>query len=219
MDNVSKKCEESRVLIKFYSEKTGKFYRLVETSTWPYLEISGIRMHRADDVDPKTDAILKIKALGRIYGSVLDCCTGLGYTAILAAKVRSVREVVTVEKDENVIFIARQNPYSRPLFESSKIRLIIGDILDVVKEFSDGYFNFIIHDPPRISVSPELYSLDFYRQLFRVLRSGGRMLHYVGRPGERQGKNYLKGIMERLRLAGFRRITRVDSALSLVVEK
>lgn len=212
-------CGGQRVLIKFYNERTGKFYRLVETNTWPYLEISGVRMHRADDVDPKTDAILKIRALGRIYGSVLDCCTGLGYTAILAAKARNVREVITVEKDENVIFIARQNPYSRPLFENKKIRLIIGDVVDVIKEFEDGYFNFIIHDPPRISIAPELYSLNFYKQLFRVLKDGGRMLHYVGRPGERQGKNYLKGIAERLRLAGFNRIRKVDYALSLILEK
>lgn len=208
-----------RVLIKFYSEKTGKFYRLVETSTWPYLEISGIRMHRADDVDPKTDAMLKIKALGRIYGTVLDCCTGLGYTAILAAKARGVREVITIEKDENVIFIARQNPYSRPLFEDKKIRLIMGDAVEVIRDFEDEYFNFIIHDPPRISIAPELYSTDFYRQLFRVLKRGGRMLHYVGRPGEKQGKNYLKGIIERLRQAGFEKIRKVDYALSLLIEK
>jgi len=96
--------------IKFYSEKTGKFYRLVRTKTWPYLEISGIRMHRADTVDPKTDAILKIRSLGKIYGTVLDCCTGLGYTAILAARNKRVDKVITIEKDENVISIAKQNP-------------------------------------------------------------------------------------------------------------
>ncbi|MEM1586477.1 MAG: methyltransferase [Candidatus Bathyarchaeia archaeon] len=213
------RADDARVLIKIYSEKTRKFYRLVGTNTWPYLEISGIRMHRADEVDPKTDAMLKIKALGKIYGSILDCCTGLGYTAILAAKSRNVKEVVTVEKDENVILIARENPYSKPLFEDKKIRIIIGDIIDVVKEFEDEHFNFIIHDPPRISIAPELYSLDFYKQLFRVLKSYGRILHYVGRPGERQGKNYQKGIVERLRLAGFKRIKRVDYALSLIAEK
>lgn len=211
--------EEKRVLIKFYSEGTGRFYRLVGTNTWPYLEISGIRMHRADEVDPKTDAILKIRALGRIYGSVLDCCTGLGYTAILAAKSKNVREVITVEKDENVILIAMQNPFSKQLFEDKKIKLVIGDILEVVKEFNDSYFNFIIHDPPRISIAPELYSLEIYKQLFRVLKYGGRMLHYVGRPGEKQGKNYLKGIMKRLRLAGFTKIRKSDYALSLIVEK
>ncbi|MEM2029353.1 MAG: methyltransferase, partial [Candidatus Bathyarchaeia archaeon] len=197
----------------------GKFYRLVETDTWPYLEISGIRMHRADEVDPKTDAILKIKALGKIYGSILDCCTGLGYTAILAAQKRSVREVITIEKDENVIFIAKQNPFSKALFENGKIKLIVGDVFEEIKNFNNEYFNFIIHDPPRINVAPELYSLEFYKQLFRVLKGNGRMLHYVGRPGIRQGKRYLKGIMERLRLAGFTRIRMVDYALSLVIEK
>ncbi|MEM1582705.1 MAG: methyltransferase [Candidatus Bathyarchaeia archaeon] len=205
--------------IKFYSEKTGKFYRLVKTSTWPYLEISGIRMHRADKIDPKTDAIMKIKALGKIYGSVLDCCTGLGYTAILAARAKNVKEVITIERDENVILIAKQNPFSRPLFENEKIRIIIGDALQEIEKFSDDHFNFIIHDPPRISIAPELYSLEFYKQLFRVLKDNGRILHYVGKPGEKQGKRYMKGIMERLRLAGFTKIRRVDYAQSLIVEK
>ncbi|MBS7633939.1 methyltransferase [Candidatus Bathyarchaeota archaeon] len=205
--------------IKFFSEKTGKFYRLVKTGTWPYLEVSGVRMHRADAVDPKTDALLKIKALGKIYGVILDCCTGLGYTATLAAKMKEVRKVITIEKDENVILIARQNPFSRDLFENEKIELIIGDAFWEVQKFEDKHFNFIIHDPPRISIAPELYSLEFYRQLFRVLKDNGRLLHYVGRPGVRQGKNYLKGIIERLRLAGFARIRKIEYALSLVVEK
>jgi predicted methyltransferase len=211
--------DESTDEIKFFSEKTGKFYRLVKTGTWPYLEVSGVRMHRADTVDPKTDASLKIKALGKIYGVVLDCCTGLGYTAILAAKMREVRKVITIEKDENVILIAKQNPFSRDLFDNEKIELIIGDVFWEVQKFNDKYFNFIIHDPPRISIAPELYSLEFYRQLFRILKDNGRVLHYVGRPGVRQGKNYLKGMIERLRLAGFSRIKKVEYALSLVLEK
>ena len=207
------------VEIKFYSEKTRKFYRLVKTTTWPYLEISGIRMHRADIVDPKTDAILKIRSLGNIYGTVLDSCTGLGYTAILAARNKNVRKIVTIEKDENVIWIARQNPFSRELFENEKIELIIGDVFCEVQKFDDEFFNFIIHDPPRISIAPELYSLEFYEQLFRILRRNGKILHYVGRPGIRQGKRYLKGVIKRLRLAGFSKIKKSDRSLSLIIEK
>ena len=205
--------------IKFYSEKTGKFYRLVRTKTWPYLEISGIRMHRADTVDPKTDAILKIRSLGKIYGTVLDCCTGLGYTAILAARNKRVDKVITIEKDENVISIAKRNPYSRELFENEKIELIIGDVFYETQKFENEYFNFIIHDPPRISIAPELYSLEFYKQLFRVLKRNGKILHYVGRPGIRQGKRYLKGIIKRIRLAGFSRIKKDEHSLSLIIEK
>ena len=205
--------------IKFYSEKTGKFYRLVKTETWPYLEISGIRMHRATDVDPKKDSILKIRALGRIYGIILDSCTGLGYTAILAARSRRVKRVITIEKDENVILIAKKNPYSRDLFTNKKIKLIMGDVFYEVRNFRDEYFNFIIHDPPRISIAPELYSLEFYRQLFRILKRNGKILHYVGRPGIRQGKRYIKGIVRRLRQAGFLRIRKDEPSLSLVIEK
>jgi len=203
--------------IKFFDEKTRKFYKLLPTKTWPTLEISGIHMHRTKEVDPKTDSILKLKALGRIYGRILDCCTGLGYTAILAARKRRVKEVITVEKDENVINIARQNPYSKELFENPKIKLFVADVTEKIKEFPENYFHFIIHDPPRISIAPELYSLVFYQQLFRVLKNGGRMFHYVGKP-VKTGKNYLRGITRRLMASGFL-VKKVENAQGLICEK
>ena len=205
--------------IKFFDERTKKLYKLVPTKTWPTLEISGIHMHRIKDVDPKTDTELKIKSIGKIYGRVLDVCTGLGYTAILLARKKSVEKVVTIEKDENVIYIAKQNEFSRELFENSKIELIIGDAFEVVKNFEDESFNFIIHDPPRFSLAPELYSQEFYNQLFRVLKKRGKMFHYVGEPGKFSGKNFLQGITRRLLLAGFRKIVKVKEAKGLVAYK
>jgi hypothetical protein len=205
--------------IKFYSEKTKKFYKLVKTNTWPTLEISGIHMHRIKEVDPKKDTQLKLKTLGKIYGVVLDSCTGLGYTAILAAKRKRVRKVITIEKDENIIQIAKQNPFSKELFENPKIELIVGDVFFEIKKFKENSFNFIIHDPPRISIAPELYSLEFYQQLFRVLKKRGKIFHYVGRPGIKQGKRYLQGIIRRLRYAGFSKIEKVNYALGLVLSK
>lgn len=205
--------------IKFYSEKTKKFYKLVKTKTWPTLEISGIHMHRIKHIDPKTDTKLKLRALGKIYGIVLDTCTGLGYTAILAAKKIDVKKVISIEKDENVIEIAKQNPFSKELFENPKIELIVGDVFFEIKKFDDNYFNFIIHDPPRISIATELYSLEFYQQLFRVLKKGGRIFHYVGMPGIKQGKRYLQGVIRRLKSAGFLKIKKVDYALGLVLSK
>jgi predicted methyltransferase len=192
--------------VKFFDEKTKKFYKLISTKTWATLEISGIHMHRIKEVDPKTDTELKIKSLGKIYGKVLDICTGLGYTAILAAKKKSVEKVVTIEKDENVINIARQNEFSKELFENQKIELIIGDAFEVVNNFNNGSFNFIIHDPPRFSLAPELYSQDFYNQLFRVLKKGGKMFHYTGEPGKLYGKNFIQGIAKRLLLAGLEKL-------------
>jgi hypothetical protein len=205
--------------IKFYSEKTRKFYKVIETSTWSTVKISGIFMHRVKDVDPRTDSILKIKALGRIGGIVLDTCSGLGYTSILSARNTEVKKIITIEKDENMIKIAKLNPYSKELFANPKIELINGDSNEEIKKFPDEYFNFIIHDPPRVSIAGELYSLEFYKQLFRVLKKGGKLFHYTGKPGIKQGKNYKKGISLRLIQAGFKKVERADYANGLVCFK
>lgn len=205
--------------IKFFDEKTKKFYKLVQTKTWPTLEISGIHMHRIKEVDPKTDTFLKVKSLGRVYGKVLDVCTGLGYTAIVIAKNKNVEKVITIEKDENVIKIAMQNPFSKELFENPKIELIIEDAFKAIKKFNNEEFNFIIHDPPRISIAPELYSKEFYSQLFRVLKRKGRLFHYTGEPGKVIGKNYLKGIVKRLLEVGFTNVKKVEKAKGIVAIK
>jgi predicted methyltransferase len=205
--------------VKFFDEKTKKFYKLISTKTWPTLEISGIHMHRIKNVDPKTDTELKIKSLGKIYGKILDICTGLGYTAIISAREKNVEKVVTIEKDENVIKIARENEFSRELFENPKIELIIGEAFEVINNFKNESFNFIIHDPPRLSLAPELYSQDFYNQLFRVLKKEGKMFHYTGEPGKFLGKNLVHGITRRILLAGFRKIVKVKEAKGLVAYK
>ncbi|MFH1126861.1 MAG: methyltransferase domain-containing protein [archaeon] len=205
--------------MKFYDEKTRRFYKLVPTGTWPALEISGIIMHRVKGTDPKTDAGMKMRVLGNVSGVVLDCCTGLGYMAILAARRQSVVKVVTIEKDENVILIARKNPYSRELFYNTKIGLVNGDASLEIKKFDGASFDYIFHDPPRVSLASELYSLEFYSELFRVLKRGGKLFHYVGKPGVKQGKNYLKGIIKRLNMAGFLSVAWVDDVQGVVARK
>ncbi len=205
--------------LQFFSKKTNKFYKLVQTETWPTVLISGIRMHRTDGIDPKKDSIIKVKSLGKLYGNVLDTCTGLGYTAIMSAKSNLVKHVITCENDVNMLFIARQNPYSRELFENEKISLILYNSFDFVKSTKSNFFNFVIHDPPRFSLSPELYSQEFYNNLFRIMKRRSKLFHYVGSPGSKQGKNYTKGISKRLKLAGFKKIKIVDEARGLLAFK
>jgi len=205
--------------IQFFDKRTKKFYKLVETSTWPTVLVSGIRMHRTDDIDPRTDSLLKVKSLGKIFGNILDTCTGLGYTAILAARIPDVKMVVTFEKDKNILFLAKQNPYSKPLFEDEKICLCINDSFLAVKCIKSNYFNFIIHDPPRFSLAPELYSQEFYNELYRILKPRGRVFHYTGSPGSKQGKNYVKGISKRLKLAGFRKTKNVKQVKGILAFK
>jgi predicted methyltransferase len=191
-------------IIAFYDER---YYKLepIENSA-PTLEIDGIRMHRTKMVSPLEDAENKIiLAAIQINDEVLDICTGLGYTAISAMDVGA--RVTTIEKDHNVIEIAKYNPYSRVLFENNvknKIKLIINDASEEIKSFGDESFDVVLHDPPRFSLAGELYSEGFYRDLYRILRKGGRLLHYVGNPGSKyRGKDFVKGVQNRLVNVGF----------------
>lgn len=178
------------------------YYNLIETEDYPALMIDGILMHRIKETTPKKDAELKIKILNISGGRVLDTCTGLGYTAICASKYAD--ELFTVEKDEGVIAMGKNNPYSNELFTSSKIKLIHGDVLEEVRKFSDEYFDYIIHDPPRFALAGMLYGQDFYSSLYRVLRKNGKIFHYIGSPGKRfRNKEIQKGVINRLRNAGF----------------
>jgi len=191
----------------------GRYYKLKPTGprVAPTLEVSGVQMHRTVGVDPWTDSNLKVKALGPLRGArVLDVCTGLGYTAI-AEVLSGATSVVTVEVDPNVIALAQYNPWSRGL-EDSRIELVLADAVELLGELEGGSFDAVLHDPPRISIAGELYGLEFYRELYRVLRPGGRLFHYVGEPGKHSNVSYVKGVKRRLELAGFVGVTWVDSA-------
>ena len=52
-----------------------------------------------------------------------------------------------------------------------------------------------------------LYSAEFYRQLWRILKAKGRLFHYIGDPNSKSGRNVTRGAVKRLKEAGFRRVS------------
>jgi len=203
--------------IQGFSEFSGRFYGLMPTASAPTMLISGIPMHRIKDTNPHQDTINKIKAIAPVKGDVLDTATGLGYTAIEAAK--TARRVVTIEIDPMAQEIARLNPWSQALFKNPKITQVIGDAFDEIKEFEAQSFSAIIHDPPMFSLAGDLYSLAFYQQAFRVLKHNGRIFHYIGDPESRTGARVTKGVIRRLQEAGFARVIRAQRAFGVVAYK
>jgi len=203
--------------IQRFSEFLGRAYSLMPTERAPTLLVSGIPMHRIKDTDPRQDTLAKIRAVAPVTGRVLDTCTGLGYTAIEAA--RTAEQVVTIELDPVVLEVARLNPWSRALFEHPRIEQVVGDSFDAIQDLEDESFARIIHDPPMFSLAGELYSGEFYRHLYRVMQRKGRLFHYIGDLSSRSGRNVVKGVTRRLQEAGFSGIARRPGAFGVVAYK
>ena len=203
--------------IKVCSEHTNWLRTLMPTAGAPTTLVSGTLMHRVKDTEPYRDTLSKVKAIAPLTGRVLDTATGLGYTAIEAAK--TADEVVTIELDPAAIEIARQNPWSHPLFDNPQITIVIGDADAEVRSFPDRHFSRIIHDPPVIGLAGELYSLAFYRELFRILARGGRLFHYIGDLESRSGGRVTPGVIRRLQEAGFTRVVRRTEAFGVTAHR
>jgi predicted methyltransferase len=204
-------------VIRGYSDLTGRVYGLMPTDAAPTMLISGLPMHRIKGTDPHKDTLAKIKAIAPVAGRVLDTCTGLGYTAIEAAK--TAEHVITIELDPTAQEMAHYNPWSRPLFDNPRIERIIGDTFEVVPSFEDGEFSCILHDPPMLSLAGELYSGEFYRDCWRVLCRNGKLFHYVGDPDSKSGARTTKGVVRRLQEAGFTRVVHKPQAFGVVAYK
>jgi predicted methyltransferase len=203
--------------ILVFSAATNRVCSLMPTASAPSLLVAGFTMYRIDDCDPREDTLAKIAAIAPVTGCVLDTATGLGYTAIEAA--RTAAQVHTIELDPGTQEIARQNPWSRALFGLPNISRHMGDSYEVVDTFAAGMFDRIIHDPPALSLAGQLYAGEFYRKLYRVLGTKGRLFHYIGNPASRSIASMTRGVCERLRAAGFSRTRPCPEAFGVLADK
>lgn len=197
-----------------YSETTGWYRSLIRTGGTPTTLVGGFTMHRIKGSDPMDDTREKIRAIRPVSGRVLDTATGLGYTAIEAA--RTADHVLTVELDPAAIEIIRYNPWSHDALTRDNITIVIADVYELIKSLEAGSFDRIIHDPPTLSLAGELYSEAFYRELYRVLARRGRLFHYIGDPESRSGRRTTDGVIRRLQDAGFERVRRSPKAFGVV---
>ena len=203
--------------IQVFSPVTNWARSLLATASAPTTVVAGFPMHRIQSTDPLRDTRAKLAAIAPVNGKVLDTATGLGYTAIEAAK--TAEHVTTVELDPAAIEIARLNPWSQALFDTSRITIRIGDVAEVIEEFADRSFARVIHDPPIFSLAGDLYSRAFYSQIYRVLSARGRLFHYVGDLSNISGQRVVTGVIRRLKEVGFQRVVRHPEAFGVVAFK
>jgi predicted methyltransferase len=197
---------EKNLLLYIYIFENSTVYKLYESNIdWsPTLFINGSVMHAISVSSPIEEAKDKAKTFGNISGNIFDTCFGLGYTSIELIK-NGAENVYTCEPSKGVIEIAKINPWSREAFENEKINLKNVDVLKEIVKIKDNEFDYILHDPPNVKINGDLYSLNFYKELHRVLKPNGKLYHFIGggRIPREYKIDYTKGVIKRLLTAGF----------------
>ena len=199
-------------------DRSSGYYKLVPTDGAPLLEISGVKMHISKGTDPFASASGMAQQAVRRGDRVLDCCSGLGYAAIAAHRL-GASEVLSIELSRVVMELRAQNPWSNDL-EHEGIVQRQGSSFELIGTMPAISFDSVIHDPPRFSLAGELYSEQFYREIYRVLRRGGRLFHYTGNPHVvKKGSSFVDGVIHRLKAAGFRNVKKVEHLMGVSAQK
>ncbi|MET0288249.1 MAG: SAM-dependent methyltransferase [Pseudoxanthomonas sp.] len=200
------------------SRFAGSLIKLVPTE-WhvPTFEIDGIKMLPTSKESPLDDARRKVALIEPRGKVVLDTCGGLGYFAACCLE-DGVARIQSFEKNDSVLWLRTLNPWS-PDPEApeagGRLQLTQGDVSQAIATLPDAAFDAALHDPPRFGIAGELYSQAFYQQLARVLRRGGRLFHYTGRPNQlTSGRDVPREVAKRLEKAGFKAQLALDGVLA-----
>jgi predicted methyltransferase len=194
------------------------YYKLAPSSGAPLLEISGVKMHISKGTDPYKSASEMVLQAVSSGDKVLDCCSGLGYAAIAAHRL-GASEVLTIELSPEVMGLRAQNPWSKDLGNEGIVQKQ-GSSYELIQTMAATSFDAVVHDPPRFSLSGELYSEEFYREIYRVLRHGGRLFHYTGNPHViKTGSSFVDGVIRRLKAAGFKNVKKVEHLMGVSAQK
>ena len=165
----------------------------------PTFELSGVKMHRTKDIDPYEDARTKVAESVKPGDTVFDTCGGLGYTATWALEYGAA-QIYSCEINPDVIALRKYNPWTRRYLESDQIEKIHRSSAEEIQDFSTGYFDLIMHDPPRFSLSGDLYGDEFISEMSRTLKSTGILVFYTGEPYRSgRGRSFIDGVEKRLR--------------------
>ncbi|MEO7774775.1 MAG: SAM-dependent methyltransferase [Steroidobacteraceae bacterium] len=192
---------------------SGALIKLVPTD-WgpPTFEIDGIKMLPTAKVSPWTDAEVKVALIEPRGKVILDCCGGLGYFAAWCIEGRA-RQIVSFEKNPDVIWLRGLNPWSPPA--NAPLSLELADVSKHIATLATSSVDAILHDPPRFGIAGELYSLAFYEQLARVIRRKGRLFHYTGSPNRlTSNRDVPKEVAKRLKQCGFTTTVTRDGLLA-----
>ncbi len=143
----------------------------------------------------------KIKDMAREKGKIriLDVCFGMGYNSAMAIDVALQEnpdcevEVVGLENDVEIIKKIqvvkppikcfqhyRQLTPTNMKFRHDKIsvRLLLGDAKETVKQLSENHFDAVFFDPFSPKTMPEMWSVELFREIWRVMNDSAVLATY-----------------------------------------
>jgi tRNA U34 5-methylaminomethyl-2-thiouridine-forming methyltransferase MnmC len=130
---------------------------------------------------------------------ILDFCFGIGYNSAMAVEAALKEnpncdiEVVGLENDPKIIEkIQEVNPPIETYLNYKKINpknlsvswdkvrvvLKIGDGRDIVRSLESDHFDAIFYDPFSPKTSPEMWSSELFKEMWRVLKKDGILATY-----------------------------------------
>ena len=130
---------------------------------------------------------------------ILDVCFGMGYNSAMAIDVALAEnsnceiEVYGLEYDPEIVkkiqevnppikfFLHYKNLTPTNLEFKQKhvtVKLILGDARETVKNLPDNYFDAIFFDPFSPKTAPEMWTVEFFKEMHRVLNEKGILATY-----------------------------------------
>jgi tRNA U34 5-methylaminomethyl-2-thiouridine-forming methyltransferase MnmC len=159
-----------------------------------YDETHHSRSGALEEADKKYAKVCGIS--GKEEFSVLDICFGLGYNSaaaidsftgnklkIVCLEIYSgiVDEIVRLGEEypfkcrEVMQKLAKQKKYENDKFD---LTLIMGDARETIKDLPDKHFDAVFLDPFSPKKCPELWTEQFFKEIYRVLKKNGRVATY-----------------------------------------
>jgi len=175
----------------------------------PILYINAVKMNVSKDkgIDGYNESVIGNLGIKK-SDIVLEVCTGAGYKTLLLSE--KAENVVSVEKSKEVLELMKYNPYVCGLLKKKNVKIINDDATSYVKTVKEK-FTKILHDPPTFKFAPELYTVEFYGDLYGLAEQGCILFHYTGNPGTKfRGKDIVGATIERTKQAGWKLIKKED---------
>jgi len=147
---------------------------------------------------------------GNDTACVLDIGFGIGYNILALLTEMSKKRpgffinIVSLERTrdylplmESIVFNDERDTFFEPVkialgsgfaeSKNCKIRVLMGDARETIKTLEDTSFDAVFHDPFSHLKNPELWSVEFLREEYRVMNNAGVLTTYSAAPQVRTG--------------------------------